>query len=124
MKTNAAYAYNDLQSLGDDANSAAVVLSLPTTLKLYNANSTAGKKVEQLTPREIEVLQLIASDKLNKQIAATLGISPKTVEKHRGHIRSKLCIHGTAGLTHFAIFAGIISCDPVMVMAEETTNEQ
>jgi DNA-binding NarL/FixJ family response regulator len=61
-----------------------------------------------LTPREMEVLQLIAEGKANKETAAELGISTKTVEKHRENLMSKLNIHDTAGLTRYAIGAGII----------------
>jgi DNA-binding CsgD family transcriptional regulator len=61
-----------------------------------------------LTSRETEVLQLVAESKPNKGIAAELGISIKTVEKHRGHLMEKLDIHDTAGLTRYAIGAGII----------------
>ena len=62
----------------------------------------------QLTSREMEVLQLIAEGKANKQTAAELGIGMKTVEKHREHLMQKLDIHDTAGLTRYAISAGII----------------
>ena len=61
-----------------------------------------------LTSRELEILQLIAEGKANKQTAAELGISIKTVEKHRQHLMSKLDIHDTAGLTRYAIKTGII----------------
>jgi len=61
-----------------------------------------------LTSREREVLQLVAEGMGNKQTAAELGISIKTVEKHRQHLMSKLGIHDTAGLTRYAISAGII----------------
>jgi DNA-binding NarL/FixJ family response regulator len=66
------------------------------------------KKGVGLTSREMEVLQRIAEGEANKQIAAALGISIKTVEKHRGHLMQKLNIHDTAGLTRYAISAGII----------------
>jgi DNA-binding NarL/FixJ family response regulator len=66
------------------------------------------KKVAQLTSREMEVLQLIAEGKANKQTASELGIGIKTVEKHREHLMEKLDIHDTAGLTRYAISAGII----------------
>lgn len=61
-----------------------------------------------LTSREMEVLQLIAEGKANKETASELGISIKTVEKHRGHLMEKLDIHDTAGLTRHAIATGII----------------
>lgn len=66
------------------------------------------QKVFRLSSRETEVLQLVAEGKANKQIAAELGISIKTVEKHRDHLMRKLDIHDTAGLTRYAIEAGII----------------
>lgn len=66
------------------------------------------KKASRLTSREREVLQLIAEGKANKQTAAELGIGLKTVEKHREHLMKKLDIHDTAGLTRYAISAGII----------------
>ena len=62
----------------------------------------------QLTSRESEVLQLVAEGSANKQVAAELGISIKTVEKHRQHLMDKLNIHDTAGLTRYAISAGVI----------------
>ena len=66
------------------------------------------KKAAHLTSREMEVLQLIAEGKANKETADELGIGIKTVEKHREHIMQKLDIHDTAGLTRYAISAGII----------------
>lgn len=65
-------------------------------------------KPVRLTSREVEVLQLIAEGKANKETAAELGIGIKTVEKHREHLMEKLDIHDTAGLTRYAIGAGII----------------
>ena len=66
------------------------------------------KKAVRLTSREMEVLQLIAEGKANKETASELGIGIKTVEKHRQHLMEKLDIHDTAGLTRYAIGAGII----------------
>ncbi|MEO5365856.1 MAG: response regulator transcription factor [Magnetococcus sp. WYHC-3] len=65
-------------------------------------------KIASLSPREMEVLQLIAEGEANKQIAAELGVSIKTVEKHRDHLMHKLDIHDTASLTRYAISAGVI----------------
>lgn len=66
------------------------------------------RKRVRLTPRETEVLQLIAEGKANKETAYELGISIKTVEKHRTNLMHKLNIHDTAGLTRHAISTGII----------------
>ena len=80
----------------------------------YHRRQSAGRtglpksKVASLTSREMEVLQLIAEGKANKETAAELGIGVKTVEKHREHLMQKLNIHDTAGLTRYAIGAGII----------------
>ena len=62
----------------------------------------------QLSPRETEVLQLVAEGQGNKEIAATLGISVKTTEKHRQSVMIKLRLNNTAGLTRFAMVHGII----------------
>jgi DNA-binding NarL/FixJ family response regulator len=62
----------------------------------------------RLTSREAELLQLIAEGHVNKQIASQLEISIKTVEKHRQHLMEKLHIHEIAGLTRYAIAAGVI----------------
>lgn len=61
-----------------------------------------------LTPREMEVLQLIAEGNPNKLTADILNISIKTVEKHRQKVMEKLDIHDTASLTRYAIANGII----------------
>jgi DNA-binding NarL/FixJ family response regulator len=63
---------------------------------------------KRLTSRESEVLQLVAEGLANKQMAVELGISIKTVEKHRQQLMHKLNIHDTAGLTRYAIAAGVI----------------
>jgi DNA-binding NarL/FixJ family response regulator len=66
------------------------------------------KRRDALTIREAEVLQLIAEGQPNKRIAAELGISIKTVEKHRQQVMYKLNIHDIAGLTRYAISRGVI----------------
>ena len=68
----------------------------------------AGTRVDRLTSREAEVLQLVAEGKANKQISAELCVSVKTVEKHRQQMMNKLNIHDVAGLTRYAISKGII----------------
>ena len=73
-----------------------------------NRAGVLKKKIVELTSREMEVLQLIAEGKANKETASELGIGIKTVEKHREHLMEKLDIHDTAGLTRYAISAGII----------------
>jgi DNA-binding NarL/FixJ family response regulator len=62
-----------------------------------------------LTPREIEVLRLIAEGLSTKEIAAQLDISFKTVVSHRSHLLEKLGIHESATLVRLAVRAGIVS---------------
>ena len=73
-----------------------------------NGGAPTQRRSEFLTSREAEVLQLIAEGAPNKQIAAELCISIKTVEKHRQQVMNKLNIHDIAGLTRYAISKGII----------------
>ena len=76
--------------------------------KTTDREGQVRKKNNRLSSREVEVLQLIAEGKPNKQVAAELGVSFKTVDKHRQHLMSKLNIHDIAGLTRYAIAEGII----------------
>ncbi len=63
---------------------------------------------DPLSPREREVLQLVAEGKTTKEVAAILGVSVKTAESHRTRIMEKLDIHETAGLVRYAIRRGVI----------------
>ena len=72
------------------------------------STSHSPKKSGELTSRELEVLQLIAEGFSNKQIAAELAISIKTVEKHRQQVMNKLNIHDVAGLTRYALSKGMV----------------
>jgi len=74
----------------------------------FSRGAPVKKKTNTLTSREAEVLQLIAEGYANKQIAAELSISIKTVEKHRQQVMNKLNIHDVAGLTRHAISKGIV----------------
>jgi len=60
-----------------------------------------------LTPREREVLQLLAEGKTSKEIAVALNLSVKTTETHRTNIMRKLDLHSVADLTLYALRAGI-----------------
>jgi DNA-binding NarL/FixJ family response regulator len=65
----------------------------------------------RLTPREREILQLIATGHTNRDIARGLALSVKTIEAHRTRIMAKLDVHNVAGLTRYAIGAGLIRSD-------------
>jgi two-component system, NarL family, response regulator NreC len=63
---------------------------------------------DPLTPREHQVLQLVAEGKTTKEVASLLGVSVKTAESHRMRIMTKLDIHETAGLVRYAIRQGLV----------------
>jgi DNA-binding NarL/FixJ family response regulator len=65
----------------------------------------------QLTPRQREVLQLVAEGSTTKDIARKLGIAVKTVESYRAELMEALDIHDVAGLTRYAIRTGLITPD-------------
>ena len=85
---------------------------LKRLLELYRESSAKGRllrrRSEYLTSRENEVLQMVAEGHVNKQIAAVLNLSIKTVEKHRQQLMDKLNIHDVAGLTRYAISHGVV----------------
>jgi RNA polymerase sigma factor (sigma-70 family) len=70
--------------------------------KISEERDTLRKRLTHLTPREKEVLKLVIAGKLNKQIAAKLGIVEKTVKVHRARMMSKMCAKTLAELVHFA----------------------
>lgn len=61
------------------------------------------------TPREVEIIRLLAEGKSNKEIAAELGITLRTVETHRAHIMMKMGLHSLPELIHYAIRDKIIT---------------
>ena len=67
--------------------------------------------LERLTPRQREILELIAEGQATKKIARTLDISTKTVESHRAQLTERLNIHEVAGLVRFAIRTGLVKME-------------
>jgi DNA-binding NarL/FixJ family response regulator len=76
-------------------------LSRPTALK--------GERDQHLTPRELEILQMIVEGKSNKEIATVLELSANTVAVHRANIMDALGIHKTAELVVYAIRNGLVN---------------
>jgi DNA-binding NarL/FixJ family response regulator len=70
-----------------------------------------GGALEQLTPRQREVLQLVAEGHSVKEIARVLHVSVKTVETHRAQLMERLDIHDVAGLVRYAIRVGLVASD-------------
>jgi two-component system response regulator NreC len=69
---------------------------------------SSARAPNELTPREREVLQLVAEGKSSPEIAKFLGLSVKTIEGHRGRIMAKLDVHNVAGLVRHAIRIGLV----------------
>jgi len=78
-----------------------------TVLEGYRANESESSALDLLTPREREVLQLLAEGHPAQDIASRLQVSVKTVGTHREHLMQKLDTHSLAGLTKFAIREGV-----------------
>jgi len=77
---------------------------------LHKASELApADKLEKLTSRERQILQLIAEGKTNKQIAGMFFISVKTVETHKGNLKEKLGVRTIADLVKYAVRKGIVS---------------
>ena len=80
---------------------------------LATTDKTAQAKelLKRLTPRQREILALIAEGQTTKKIARTLNISTKTVESHRSQLTERLDIHDVAGLVRFAIRIGLVKME-------------
>ena len=78
-----------------------------------NRTSAPGKStsLEQLTPRQREILQLIAEGRSTKEIAGDLNLSAKTVETHRAQLMERLDIYDVAGLVRYAMRVGLIQAE-------------
>ena len=106
LKTRAAA---DLEQAIREVNRGAVYLSSGISRAALDAFLEKRRlEPDPLSPREHQVLQLVAEGKTTKEVATQLGISVKTAESHRSRIMEKLEIHETAGLVRYAIRQGII----------------
>jgi RNA polymerase sigma factor (sigma-70 family) len=94
---------------GRESFSSRVTQQLSSALRDEAARETSRDRLEQLTPREKEVLVRVAEGRTSREIAEEFGISHRTVETHRESIMRKLGIRTVAGLTRFALEAGITS---------------
>lgn len=79
---------------------------------LQPAQAPLKRSVSALTPRQREVLQLIAEGKSTKEVAILLNVSVKTVEFHKARLMEQLDLHSTPALIKFAIAEGLVSPEP------------
>ena len=94
------------RSLFDRYHANFKMMNADSVVHAFLAGSTSP--ADPLTPREREVLQLVAEGRSTKEVAGILGVSVKTAETHRTRLMTKLDIHHTAGLVHYAIRRGLI----------------
>ncbi len=106
-------ATEDLVKAVHEVHKGSSFLYPPIAAKLieYVRSVQAGDDVESLTPREREVLKLIAEGNTNQGIAEILGLSRKTVESHRANIMRKLELHDVTDLVKYAIRKGLTTLD-------------
>jgi DNA-binding NarL/FixJ family response regulator len=78
---------------------------------LISSSKPTGRFSDRLTPREREILQLVAEGRSRKEIAGILNISVKTVEFHKGRLMRKLNLRTPADFTRYAIEHGIITAE-------------
>lgn len=83
-------------------------LILRDFLDRHGESSTCDPHSAALTPRERETIQLLSEGKSNKEVAASLGISSKTVQVHRTNLMRKLGLHSLTDLVHYAIRNNIV----------------
>jgi RNA polymerase sigma factor (sigma-70 family) len=93
---------------GGEYFSPAVARRLTAAVRGEVATESPRDRLQRLTPREREVLALVATGNTNREIAARLGISPRTVESHRESLMKKLALRTVADLTRFALQAGLL----------------
>ena len=97
----------------DDVDLAAAIRDVATGKRVVGPGllsdiNIEDEKSEKLTPREKQILQLIAEGKSNKEIAALLDLSPNTVAVHRANLMEALGIHRTAELVLYAVRKGLV----------------
>lgn len=106
IKTHAA---EDLIQAIREASRGGLFLSPEVSRAVIQAyQNGAALPADPLSPRERQVLQLIAEGNTTRQLAALLGISLKTAETHRTRLMEKLDVHETAGLVRYAIRRGLV----------------
>jgi DNA-binding NarL/FixJ family response regulator len=79
-------------------------------LNRSNTAAPADTPFRRLSPRELQIVKLVAESKSNKEVAHILEISAKTVESHRAHIMEKLDLHSVTDLVRYAVRNNIVEC--------------
>jgi len=83
--------------------------NLDRLIPAIEAALSVRRRLEKLTPRQMEVLRLMAEGFTTPQIAKELNLSGKTIETHRGEIMKRVGIHDIVGLVRYAVRVGLVS---------------
>ena len=100
-----------LQAVHDDKTYLSPSISRHVIDDYLHRVGSQPSPLEALTPRQREILQLVAEGKSTKEIAFILTLSVKTIETHRAQLMERLNIHDVAGLVKFAMRSGLVSND-------------
>jgi len=99
-------------SMGQHFLCKAITAKLPADFIADDPKSCASEAARPVTKRELEVLTCVAAGQTTKAIARNLGVSPKTVAKHRANLMHKLHLHNVAAITTFAVRNGLTGGKP------------
>ncbi len=83
-------------------------VSKPVIMEYIRRTSVGLNSRERLSPRQTQILKLIAEGRTTKQVALELGISVKTVETHRSALKTRIGVRDVAGLVRYAVKAGLV----------------
>jgi DNA-binding NarL/FixJ family response regulator len=98
-----------IKSVAEDQIYLSPAISRNLIEEYLHSSSTEHRSAEDLTPRQREILQMIAEGKSTKQIALRLNISGKTVDTHRSLLMKRLNVHDVAGLVRYAVKIGLVN---------------
>lgn len=101
-----------LAHLQERSDAVAEILSCAARRLLPNGDEDRRPGLEDITPRQKEILRMVARSYTSREIGEKLEISPRTVETHRANMMQRLGIHDVAGLVRFAIAEGLV--EPVV----------
>jgi DNA-binding NarL/FixJ family response regulator len=94
---------------------------LSTLPAAINEAVAVRQPLQKLSPRQIEVLRLVAEGGRTRDVARALNLSEKTVERHRGDVMKRLAIHDVGGLVRYAVRVGLISTKSPTEQSKKST---
>lgn len=109
-----------IDGMREGAESVVMSQRLDRLTPIIDAALEIRRPLKKLTPRQIEVLRMVAEGGTTREIADQLGLSMKTVESHRGAIMKRLGLHNVAAVVRYAVRTGIVSS--AVIASRESPN--